>query len=154
MYYNLGTLKFPVDSFTWNCPFMMPPHGMLLECWNDTKSLPNIWQCFSCLLVVGIAKICQKWKSQDGLLSKCKIGRPIQPIQQQMFALSCSARKKQSWELNSLHIFEIPSSTRLEKCFQMLQRHFAIFHQSRITDYSDAGRWKTLGVPLNSNRWG
>ena len=76
--------------------FWMPPHGMFLKCWNDTKSHPNIWQRFSSVLVEGIAKICQKWKSYNGLLSKCKLGRTIQPIQMQIFALSCSARKKQS----------------------------------------------------------
>ena len=48
---------------------MMPPHGMFLECWNNTKSHPNICQRFSSLLVEGIAKICQKLKSYDGLLS-------------------------------------------------------------------------------------
>ena len=42
--------------------------SMFLEWWNATKSLPNIWQYFSCLLDNGIAKICKKFNSHDGFL--------------------------------------------------------------------------------------
>ena len=113
---------------------MMPPHGMFLECWNNTKSHPNICQRFSSLLVEGIAKICQKLKSYDGLLSNLqeKTVNPAHPAAIFCPILFCWQKlKNHKYELFFLHSFEILSSTRLEKCFQMLQRYFVIFHQSR-----------------------
>ena len=56
----------------------------------------------------------------------CKIAQPIQPIWQHIFALPWSALKKPLWEFNFFHIFGIPSSSRHEKCYQMLERLFAI----------------------------
>ena len=55
----------------------------------------------------------------------------IQPIWQQFIALSWSALKKPSWDLNFLHIFAVPSSSRHEKCCQILERLFVVFHHSK-----------------------
>ena len=55
-------LRFNANFYTSNMYVMIPwfwgvfqicdiiDHGMFLEWWNTTKSLSNIWQCFSCLL--------------------------------------------------------------------------------------------------------
>ena len=61
----------------------------------------------------------------------CKIAQPIQPIWQHIFALPWSALKKAPWEFNFFHIFGIPSSSRHEKCFQMLQTLFWLFQCSK-----------------------
>ena len=61
----------------------------------------------------------------------CKIAQPIQPIWQHIFALPWSALKKPPWEFNFLHIFRIPSSSRHEKCCQLLQTLFWVFQYSR-----------------------
>ena len=47
----------------------------------SSRSHPNICQRFSSLLVEGIAKICQKLKSYDGLLSNLqeKTANPVHP---------------------------------------------------------------------------
>ena len=106
-------------------------HGMFLEWWNRTKSLSSIWQHFSCLLDEGIPKIWKKLNSHDGFLSYLLIGQPIQPIWQHIFALLWSALKKPPWEFNFVHIFGIPSSSRHEKCCQMLQTLFWLFQCSK-----------------------
>ena len=61
----------------------------------------------------------------------CKIAQPIQPIWQQIFALPWSALKKPPWEFNFLHIFGISSSSRQEKCGQMLETLFWLFQCSK-----------------------
>ena len=61
----------------------------------------------------------------------CKIAQPIQPIWQHIFALSASVLKKPPWEFNFFHIFGIPSSSRHEKCCQILQTLFWVFQYSR-----------------------
>ena len=96
----------------------------------NKKSFP-IWQRLSCQLDEGIAKMCKNWNLTVAFWATCKIGQPIQPIWQQFFALPWSALKKQSWELNFLHIFAVPLSSRHEKCCQILERLFVVFHHSR-----------------------
>ena len=56
----------------------------------------------------------------------CPLARPIQPIWQQFFALPWFALKKPSWG-----IFAIPSSSRHEKCGQMLETLFWLFQCSK-----------------------
>ena len=70
--------------------------------------------------------VCKSLKSHGGFLSyfTCKIGEPIQPIWQLFLALLWSALKKSLWELNFLHIFS-------EKCCQILESLFVVFHYSR-----------------------
>ena len=106
-------------------------HGMFLEWWNTTKSLSTIWQRFSSLLDEVIAKYARNWNVLEAFWATCKIGQPIQPIWQQFFALPWSALKKPSWELNFLHIFAVPLSSRHEKCCQILERLFVAYHHSR-----------------------
>ena len=64
-------------------------------------------------------------------LCTCKIGQPIQPIWQQFFALPWSALKKPLWEFNFLHIFAVSMSSMHEKCCQILERLYVVFHHSR-----------------------
>ena len=61
----------------------------------------------------------------------CKIAQPIQPIWQHILALSWSALKKPPWEFNFFHIFGITSSSRHEKCCQILRTLFWVFQYSR-----------------------
>ena len=75
-------------------------HGMSLERWNTTKIISNIWQFFH-VYWIGDWKKGKKLKSHDGFFSYL----PIKPMGQQFFALSRSALKKLSWELNLLYIF-------------------------------------------------
>ena len=64
-----------------------------------------------------------------------KIAQPIQPIWQHIFALPWSALKKPPWEFNFFHIFGIPSSSRHEKCCQILQTLFWVFQYSRNSQW-------------------
>ena len=77
-------------------------------------------------LMRGLQKYARNWNLTMAFWATCKIGQPIHPIWQQFFAL-----KKQSWELNFLHIFAVPLSSRHEKCCQILERLFVVFHHYR-----------------------
>ena len=79
----------------------------------------------------GLQKYAKNWNLGVAFWATCKIGQPIQPIWQQFFALPWSALKKPSWELNFLHIFAVPLSSRYEKCCQILDRLFVLFHHFR-----------------------
>ena len=72
---------------------------------NTSKSL---WMHFSCLLHEGIAKICKKMNSHDGIMA----------------ALSLSALKKPSWEWNFLCIFAWQENT--DKCCKYVLRYLFI----------------------------
>ena len=73
----------------------------------------------------------RNWVLTMAFWATCKIAQPIQPIWQHIFALPWSALKKPPWEFNFFHIFGIPSSSRHEKCCQMMERLFVLFHHSR-----------------------
>ena len=75
------------------------------------------------------------WNLTMAFWATCKIGQPIQPIWQKIFALSWSALKKPLWQLNFSHLSAILSSSRREKCFQMLERLFVASHHSRNIPY-------------------
>ena len=79
-----------------------------------------------------IAKICKKLIYHYDFLSyicTCKIGQPIQPIWQHFVAVSWSAHKKPSKELNFFHTSAILSSSRHEKCCQASERLLDAFLQ-------------------------
>ena len=102
-------------------------HGIFLEWRNTTKSLSNIWQYFSCLLDEGIPKICMKLNSHDGFLSYLQNSTANSAHLAAHFcpALVCPQKvtaHSKNWEFNFFHIFGIPSSSRHEKCCQMLER--------------------------------
>ena len=109
-------------KIVWN--LVKQVHHWFLEHWNSRKSLCNIWQLFSCLLDEGISKIWKKLILKMAFWVTCKIAQPIQPIWQHIFDLPYSALKKPQWEFNFFHIFGIPSSSRHEKCCQILQTLF------------------------------
>ena len=46
----------------------LPTHNMILEWWNTTKGVSNIWQYFSCLLDKETAKIYKKFNSHESIL--------------------------------------------------------------------------------------
>ena len=76
----------------------------------------------------GFQKYERNWILTMAFWATCKIAQPIQPIWQHIFALPWSALKKPPWEFNSFHIFRIPSSSRHEKCCQILQTLFLYFN--------------------------
>ena len=79
----------------------------------------------------GLQNYARNWNLTVAFWATCKIGQPIQPMWQQFFALPWSALKKPSWELNFLHIFAVPLSSRHQKRCQILERLFVVFHHSR-----------------------
>ena len=105
-----------------------PLHGVFLEWWNRTKSISSIWKHFSCLLDQGISKIWKKLNSHGGFL---RAGQKYAARWAELAVLFCGWLKKPSWEFKFLHIFGIPSSSRHEKCCQMLEILFVLFHHSR-----------------------
>ena len=82
---------------------------------------------FHVYLMRGFQKYARNWILTMAFWATCKIAQPIQPIWQHIFALPWSALKKPPWEFNFFHIFGIPSSSRHEKCCQMLQTLFWLF---------------------------
>ena len=78
----------------------------------------------------------RNWILAMAFWATCKIAQPIQPIWQHIFALPWSALKRPPWEFNFLHIFGIPSSSRHEKCCQILQTVFWVFQYSRNSQWN------------------
>ena len=79
---------------------------------------------FHVYLMRGFQKYAINWILTMAFWATCKIAQPIQPIWQHIFALPWSALKKPPWEFNIFHIFGIPSSSRHEKCCQILPNIF------------------------------
>ena len=79
----------------------------------------------------GFKKYERNWILMMAFWATYKVAQPIQPIWQPFFALPWSALKKPPLEFNFFNIFGIPSSSRHEKCCQMLERLFVLFHHSR-----------------------
>ena len=88
----------------------------------------NVFHVYS---MRGFQKYERNWIFMMAFWVTCKIAQPIQPIWQHIFALPWSALKKPSWEFKFFHIFGISSSSRHEKCCQMLERLFVLFHHYR-----------------------
>ena len=95
------------------------------------KVFPAFDNIFNVYLMRGFQNYEINWILMMSFWATCKIAQPIQPIWQHIFALPWSALKKPQWEFNFIHIFGIPSSSRHEKCCQMLERLFVLFHYSR-----------------------
>ena len=98
-------------------------HGMFLEWWNTTKSLSTC----PVYLMRGLHKYARNWNLTVAFWAACKIGQPFQPSGCN-FSFSWFTLKKPSWELNFLHIFAVPLSSRHEKCCQIFEILFAVFH--------------------------
>ena len=96
------------------------------------RGFDNIFHVY---LIRGFQKYKQNWILTMAFWVTCKITQPIQPIWQHIFALPKSALKKPPWEFNFFHIFEIPSSSRHEKCCQILQTLFWVFQYSRNSQW-------------------
>ena len=95
------------------------------------KYLEDLTTFFQVYLMWGFQKYERNWILTMAFWVTCKIAQPIQPIWQHIFALPWSALKKPSWEFNFFHNFGIPSSSRPEKCCQILQKLFWVFQYSR-----------------------
>ena len=104
---------------------------MFLEWRNPTKSIFNIWQYFSCLLDEGIPKICKKLNCHGGFLSCLQNSTANSAHMTTHFCPVLICPQKPLREFNFFHIFEIPSSSRPELCWPMLERLFVLFYHSR-----------------------
>ena len=108
---------------------------MFLKRWNSKKFFPAFGNIFHVYLTRGFQKYARNWILTMAFWATCKIAQPIQPIWQHIFALPWSALKKPSWEFNFFRIFEIPSSSRHEKCCQIFQTLFLVFQYSRNSQW-------------------
>ena len=96
---------------------------------------PTFDNTFHVFLMREFQKYARNWILTMAFWATCKIAQPIQPIWQHIFALPWSALKKPPWEFNFYHIFGIPSSSRHEKCRQILQTLFWVFQYSRNSQW-------------------
>lgn len=110
------------------------------------KSLSSTWQHLSCLLLdEEIPKICQKLNYHDGLLRADQGRAKYAIIWAELAMLFSRQLKTPSRELNFQHIFEILLSSRHEKCCQMLERPFVLFHHSRNIPWQSLSSSKPAG---------
>ena len=102
-----------------------------LEYWNTQKSVWRIWQRFSFLLDEVIPKIWKKLNSHDGFLSYLQNSTSNSAHLAARFCPVLVCPQKVTMKFNFFHIFGIPSSSRHEKCWQILQTLFWVFQYSR-----------------------
>ena len=100
-------------------------HGMFLEWWNFHHLITFF---MSTSLLEGIAKICKKLKSHSGFLSYLQ-NRTANPVN--LAAIFCPVLVCPQKATVGIKIFAVPLSSRHEKCYQILERLFVVFHQSR-----------------------
>ena len=113
--------------------FFMTLHSMFLELWNTWKSLYYLTIIFISILDEGIVEIRKKFNSHDGLLRADQDGvKTFLPNGLNGCPILQVHKSKSHCEISiSSTFFTIPSSSRHEKHYQMLERLFVLFHYTR-----------------------